>query len=63
MQADPPPPSPCNRVCLLGENQVCVGCYRHVSEIMAWMSLTPGEQRRVIEVAAARRIGARPTGV
>ncbi|MGH8264526.1 MAG: DUF1289 domain-containing protein [Steroidobacteraceae bacterium] len=61
---EPPsaPPSPCTRVCTLREDQVCVGCFRHVSEIVAWLSLTPAEQHGVIAAAARRRAAAGPAG-
>ena len=31
-------PSPCISVCLLDNNDVCVGCYRTADEITEWMS-------------------------
>jgi predicted Fe-S protein YdhL (DUF1289 family) len=56
------PPSPCNRICTLREDQVCVGCFRHVSEIVAWLSLTPAEQHEVIAAAGRRRAAAGRAG-
>ena len=32
---NPAPASPCNGVCRLDAQQVCVGCGRHVAEIVA----------------------------
>lgn len=56
------PQSPCTRVCTLRADQVCVGCFRHVSEIVAWLTLTPAEQQAVIAAAARRRAAAGQAG-
>jgi len=55
VQPSSAPQSPCTRVCTLREDQVCLGCFRHVSEIVTWLSLTPAEQHAVIAAAARRR--------
>ncbi|MGB1263131.1 MAG: DUF1289 domain-containing protein [Cognaticolwellia sp.] len=31
--------SPCVRNCCLNEQDICLGCYRHIDEIMAWRQL------------------------
>jgi len=56
------PPSPCTRVCTLREDQVCVGCFRHLTEIVTWLTMTPAEQHAVIAAAARRRAAAGQTG-
>lgn len=46
--------SPCVRNCCLNENNVCLGCFRTVTEIMEWGPAS-GEERRTILVKAMRR--------
>ncbi|HZF17545.1 MAG TPA: DUF1289 domain-containing protein [Steroidobacteraceae bacterium] len=54
--------SPCIRVCTLGPDEVCIGCFRHLGEIAAWLSLTPDQKRVVLEAAARRRAAAERPG-
>ncbi|PAJ72501.1 DUF1289 domain-containing protein [Pseudoalteromonas sp. NBT06-2] len=28
--------SPCIRICCLSEKDVCLGCFRHLDEILSW---------------------------
>jgi predicted Fe-S protein YdhL (DUF1289 family) len=51
----PAPPSPCINVCVLEADGLCRGCLRTLDEIARWMSMTPSEQRQVIEALAERR--------
>src|SRR5262245_14461051 len=53
--APPAPRSPCNRTCTLDDEQVCLGCGRHVDEIVAWSSMDSAAQWQVIERSAGRR--------
>jgi predicted Fe-S protein YdhL (DUF1289 family) len=46
------PDSPCNGICRLDTASNCIGCGRHVHEIMEWPNAS--EQRRHEIVAAAR---------
>ena len=46
------PASPCTGVCKLDPGETCVGCGRHVREIMEWPAATA--QRKQEIVAAAR---------
>lgn len=39
--------SPCVRNCCLDDNDVCVGCYRKLSEITEWRNISES-QRKVI---------------
>ena len=48
------PASPCVRNCCLDDNDVCMGCYRHLDEILAW-GAADGDARRQILARAARR--------
>jgi hypothetical protein len=47
--------SPCIGRCRLGADDVCHGCYRHVSEIRYWGLLAPEEQRKILTRVAERR--------
>ncbi|WP_442755295.1 DUF1289 domain-containing protein [Methylocystis sp. JAN1] len=47
-------PSPCNKICTLNSNNVCVGCGRSREEIGAWSQLSEDDKKRVAERAKAR---------
>ncbi len=47
-------PSPCIRLCTLDQEDVCLGCHRHINEITAWHSATR-EQKLMILANAERR--------
>lgn len=46
--------SPCIGICKLDLADICIGCGRHVSEIIAWPYSTEAEQRAIFERARAR---------
>lgn len=39
--------SPCNNICQLNENKICIGCYRSIDEIANWTKFTH-EQKLII---------------
>lgn len=41
-------PSPCVRNCCLDENDVCLGCYRTIAEIMRWSEAADDEKREIL---------------
>lgn len=43
------PESPCVRNCCLNNNDICVGCYRHLDEIMAWQQSSPTEKKQILK--------------
>ena len=47
--------SPCISVCEVNEKDICTGCYRSLDEIAAWRSLSPTEQKMIVELADKRR--------
>jgi len=47
--------SPCVRNCCLDEEDICVGCFRHVDEIVAWRSYSSQEKQQVITLCQQRR--------
>lgn len=46
--------SPCVGICQLSKEDICIGCYRHVEEIILWPSLN-AEQRKAVIVKAKQR--------
>lgn len=52
---DAGPPSPCVRDCCLDEADVCLGCGRHIDEILRWRQSTPTERERILLDAARRQ--------
>lgn len=49
------PKSPCISVCVLDDNDVCMGCYRSAAEITDW-SMCNAEQKREIICLARERM-------
>ncbi len=46
--------SPCNKICTLDADNVCVGCGRSRAEIGAWSQLSDAEKTRVVKKAKER---------
>lgn len=49
------PPSPCVKVCTLGDGGVCEGCLRTLDEIARWPAMDAEDQWRLVEELARRR--------
>ncbi|MCG7533950.1 DUF1289 domain-containing protein [Pseudoalteromonas sp. OOF1S-7] len=47
--------SPCIRHCCLDENDICVGCYRTLKEIMNWQSCDNEQKRAVLRACHQRK--------
>jgi hypothetical protein len=63
MVAAPPPPiaTPCVKVCIVdGESGLCLGCYRTLSEVAAWSSLTEARRTSIMAELVGRRGRIRP---
>jgi len=43
-----PVPSPCIKICILDENQVCTGCRRTIDEIAGWIEMTDEEKQTIL---------------
>lgn len=52
-------PSPCVRNCCLDEDDVCLGCFRTVEEIMQWGDINDEEKRGILIKAGERRTSRR----
>mgnify|MGYP001026546809 CR=1 FL=1 len=46
--------SPCVSVCLLNDDDICLGCYRTAEEIRLWMSYDNRQREEVNRTAAER---------
>lgn len=46
--------NPCVRNCCLDEQDICLGCFRHLDEILAWRSMS-AEERCCCYVKMAER--------
>ncbi|TVZ37406.1 putative Fe-S protein YdhL (DUF1289 family) [Alteromonadaceae bacterium 2753L.S.0a.02] len=47
--------SPCIRHCCLDDNDICVGCFRHLSEILVWAEATDAEKEQILEKCSRRK--------
>lgn len=48
-------PSPCIRNCTLDEQDICLGCYRSLQEIVEWAEASTMKKQAIVEAAATRR--------
>ena len=49
-----PVPSPCIRNCCLDSDDICVGCYRSLSEIMRWSESSDDEKSEILAKCRVR---------
>ncbi|MGZ8266817.1 MAG: DUF1289 domain-containing protein [Burkholderiales bacterium] len=47
--------TPCVRICCLDPDDVCVGCYRSLSEICAWAEANDSERLAILARCERRR--------
>jgi len=47
--------SPCVSNCCLDEDDICLGCFRHIDEIVAWRSYTSEEKQQITNRCQQRR--------
>ena len=47
--------SPCIGVCVIGDDDLCEGCARTLTEIAGWSTATPDAKRAVLARVAERR--------
>ena len=47
--------SPCVACCRLNADKVCVGCYRHITEIVDWNRRTDDENSAILQQVATRK--------
>ena len=46
--------SPCVSNCCLDDEDICLGCFRHIDEITGWHSASDLQKIEIIEVAKKR---------
>jgi len=49
------PSSPCVRNCCLDEQDVCLGCFRHLDEIIGWQGCSNAEKKAIQRKSEKRR--------
>ena len=47
--------SPCVSNCCLDNDDICLGCFRHIDEIVAWRSYPDKEKQRIIVLCSQRQ--------
>ncbi|QYJ77743.1 DUF1289 domain-containing protein [Shewanella acanthi] len=47
--------SPCVARCGLNDDDYCMGCFRHIDEIVAWRTSTEAEQQAIVDKLASRK--------
>jgi predicted Fe-S protein YdhL (DUF1289 family) len=47
--------SPCIASCKLNADKICVGCYRHIEEIVGWNKKSDAEHQTIYEAIALRQ--------
>ncbi|MCC5824550.1 DUF1289 domain-containing protein [Alkalimonas sp.] len=47
--------SPCIACCKLDQQKICIGCYRHISEIANWNRKTDAELNAIMRQVAIRK--------
>ncbi len=55
--ADQPPTttSPCIRNCCLDNDDICMGCYRSLREILIWQAASAEEKQKILHNCAERK--------
>ena len=49
------PESPCQRKCCLDDNDICLGCFRSLEEIIGWSHANKTERLDIIKRAQDRK--------
>lgn len=47
--------SPCIASCKLNHDKICIGCYRHIEEIVDWNKRSDSEQMQILANLASRK--------
>ncbi|RTE64760.1 DUF1289 domain-containing protein [Amphritea opalescens] len=47
--------SPCQRNCCLNEQDICMGCYRTLQEILDWHGSSTAEKEAILALCQERR--------
>ena len=52
---DHPIPSPCIRNCCLNEEDVCLGCFRSLAEVVGWADADSPTRQTILDNTLSRR--------
>lgn len=63
MNIDPKTMSPCVRKCCLDSNDVCLGCFRHLDEIVGWSKLADNDKKNILKKCEQRMQSSKQRGV
>ncbi len=55
--SDATPQSPCISVCVLDDDDICMGCYRSAAEVTDWFMASDEQKRDVLRKARERMQG------
>jgi len=47
--------SPCIASCKLNSEKICIGCYRHIDEIVDWNKRSEADQLQIVANLAVRK--------
>lgn len=47
--------SPCVRNCCLDDEDICVGCFRHIDEITSWRDYSDEEKQSIYDLCKQRQ--------
>ena len=53
--------SPCVNICQLGEDKICIGCYRTLGEIGDWRFANNDQREQIVAIARIRQSGEKLT--
>ena len=48
--------SPCIRNCCLNEKDICLGCFRHIDEIITWQTCNKEEKIAILSKCEKRKV-------
>lgn len=51
--------NPCIRHCCLNEQNICLGCYRTLDDILSWHQATDDQKRQMLQQARQRQASAK----
>ena len=47
--------SPCVNNCCLDQEDICLGCYRHIKEIVGWKNLSDEDKKSILQSCDTRK--------
>lgn len=51
--------SPCIGNCCLDNDDICLGCFRHLDEIVGWRDKSDEQKEKAIALASERKLAAK----